>query len=483
MATHTARWLLLALVLTTGCADNALMMEDATGSDIELRERGQTVLFVGTDPINLETDLFLAKALAEEGEDPPTLLEAGGFEVEALSVSTRGVAAGLFPDGSDLFSGSLPYAVPDRDGTHVGLVATTQATDTDLPSGRAGLLDLSTLQLVASGDIEGLAGLSFSANGSFVFLTIEDIDGQPVSFVVHAAADFDDEPLTAMDFAGLPDGAQVQLASSIRESDDFLVLVRPEGGNAGVWRLSPTDRTATALAAPEDANVTSPVLSPSGIYLAATVSGASNTVRSLDIFDLDLGTQETVSDPAAADCSWPVWAPAVALVDRLAYVCQSLATDRPDIALWPADETTSEAGYLTDRLQPAIVGGSMDGQVVRSRPHWDPLGEFLVFGASSADELDGDLTLLVLPLGAAVYPIYQAPQGSVGWAHFSALAGSGELLVWDRGTTGLQSSRGSHPIRVVPTDAPNPTPRDVDLGQDMLVSYPLFLGQNTMLYP
>ncbi len=458
--------------------------EVAGGEDAALQERGQTVLFVGTDPVSLETDLFLAKALAEEGEPPPGLLEAEGFEIDALGIVALGRAAGLFAEGGDLFSNALPYAVPDRDGSRIGLVTTpTSADDLSEPIGRAGVFDIDTGLFLTTDDLPGLASLHFSANGGFVYLATEDAEGQPLSFSILPSDALDDRPVESAEVTGLPADAQVQLAATVRDSDDFLVVARAEGGNAGVYRVDPVLAEATLLTDPEAGNVTSPALSPSGDRLAATVSTYDNTVRSLVIFDLANRTSETVSDPDSADCSWPVWAPAEAGEDRLAYVCQSLANERPDIALWPPDEQTSLNGYLTDRAQPAIVGGSMDGQIVRSRPQWDPAGEFLVFGASAADEFDGDLTLLVLPLGSSVYPIYQAPQGSVGWAHFSALAGSNELLVWDRGTTGLQGSNGQHPIRVVATDSPNPSPRGVDLGQDLLVSYPLFLGLNTMLYP
>lgn len=450
-------------------------------ADIELEERGQTVLFVGTDPVTLETDLFLAKALAEEGEPPPGLLEAEGFEVEALGIVPRGQAAGLFGSGGDLFSNALPYAVPDRDGRRIGLVTTPALTeDAAVSVGRAGVLDLDTNILLVTDDLPGLAGLHFSAGGAYVFLSSEDAEGQPISFRILPADSLDAEPLEGADIAGLPEDSQVQLAGTVRDSDDFLVLARAEGGNAAVYRVDPVGAEATLLSTSPEANVTSPSLSPSGTLLAATASTYESAVRSLVLFDLSQGTVETISDPGAADCSWPVWAP---YDDRLAYVCQSLSTERPDIALWPTGELTSTAGYLTYRDQPAIVGGSMDGQVVRSRPQWDPQGEFLVFGASSADDPGGDMALLVLPLGSSLYPIYQAPQGSVGWAHFSALASTRELLVWNRGTTGLQSSNGQHPIQVVATDAPNPTPVGVDLGQDLLVSYPLFLGLNTMLYP
>ncbi len=481
---HIACLLSLATLLA-GCADMAL--EAGGGADeLARQQRGQTVLFVGTDPVTLETDLFLAKALAEEGVEPPGLLEAEGFELEALGIVARGLNAGLFAEGADLFSAALPYAVPDREGVRVALVTTPAAAD-DLLSepvtGRVGVLHLEDGTLGASPDVPGLASVQFSSAGGFLFLASEDLEGQPLSFQILPSDDLTAEPLTADRIAGLPAGAQIQLAGRVRDSDDFLVLARPANTPSSVWRIDPLAATAAAMSGGVEGNVTAPNLSPSGGWLAATVSDEQSAVRRMVVIDLESGTAETISDPDSADCSWPTWAPLESGEDHLAYVCQSLANQRPDIALWSPDEATAGADYLTDRAQPAIVGGSMDGQVVRSRPQWDPEGQFLVFGASAADDVDGDLTLLVLPLGSSVFPIYQAPQGSVGWAHFSALAGSRELLVWDRGTTGLQASNGRHPIQVVPTDSPNPTARGVDLGQDLLVSYPLFLGHNTMLYP
>ena len=57
------------------------------------------------------------------------------------------------------------------------------------------------------------------------------------------------------------------------------------------------------------------------------------------------------------------------------------------------------------------------------------------------------------------------------------------MLLWDRATSGLYDSQGEHPIHVVPTQAEAGAARAVVLGEDLLLSYPLFLGANAMLYP
>lgn len=476
--------LVAASLALPGCADMAALEAGGGATATQLQERGQTVLFVGADPITLETDLFLARALGEEGEPPPSLLQAAAVEVSPLQIAALGASQGLFPDeGGGLFSDALPYAVPDRDGARVGLITSGSAEDAERAPGRAAVLDIETRALTTTEDLPGLADLRFSSLGRFVFLSEHDAEGEPSTFQLRPADNLAVEWVAGSDIPGLPDTGVTQFAGSIAGTDEFLVLARPDGGNADVFRVDPDALTATNLSGSVDGNATAPSLAPSGDYLAVTVSRESDAIRQVVVIDLVEDTSEVVSDPNEADCSWPVWAPAASGSDRLAYVCQSLATQRPDLALWPPDLQTSANGYLTDRAQPAIVGGSMDGQVVRSRPQWDPTGSFLVFGASSSDDGDGELTLLILPLGSSVFPIYQAPQGSVGWVHFSALGDGSELMVWDRGTTGLQSSNGLHPIQVVTTDAPNPAPHGVDLGQDLLVTYPLFLGQNTMLYP
>jgi hypothetical protein len=191
---------------------------------------------------------------------------------------------------------------------------------------------------------------------------------------------------------------------------------------------------------------------------------------------------------------------------QLTFVCQNPLSSRPDIGLWssstlpnleaasdtsesdPDSSDSYDAALLTAVSQPSIFEGTMDGLVVRSRPQWDPLGEVLIFGVSTHDEaMSGSgMTLLVLPIGGTAYSIYSGGGTSVDWVHFSADAEDQSLLLWERSETGLEdtaASVGGQPIRVVGIAEPDPAPTYVSLGQDLLVSYPMFLGENTHFYP
>ncbi|MCO4771737.1 MAG: hypothetical protein KDA24_17030, partial [Deltaproteobacteria bacterium] len=131
--------------------------------------------------------------------------------------------------------------------------------------------------------------------------------------------------------------------------------------------------------------------------------------------------------------------------------------------------------------------GSMDGLVLRSRLRWDPSGALLMFGASSATDASQDAAmslLIVDPTEGRAVPVYDGDDGLADLAHFAAASSEPVLLVWDTSSDGLDDSLGLHPIQLV---SANPeasrTVRGVNLGRNLKVEYPLFLGGNTLLYP
>ena len=192
-----------------------------------------------------------------------------------------------------------------------------------------------------------------------------------------------------------------------------------------------------------------------------------------------------------ADCQQPAWNPAPLGSHQLVYVCEDLSTGRPDIYLWQGDEppqgSSPSMDSLTGGAQPSVPEGSMDGLVLRSRLRWDPTGSVLLFGASSASDaaIDAPMSLLVLdPAERRAVPVYDGDNGVADLVHFAAASSDPVLLVWDISTLGTEDSVGRHPIQLVAADPLGPrTVRGVDLGRDLIVEYPLFLGGNTLLYP
>jgi len=488
---------LVALLALSGCAENALRTAGGLFDDDDnASQRGQAILFVATDPTNLQTDLYVAQALGAsgefEGEDGPDVAQASSFNV--TRITDLGVGLESSPLGTptdNLFSDALPFPVPDRDGGRVAILATVrEELYGEAIGGRVAVLDLTTLETTVGEDIDGLTAVHWTWAGGAMLLEREVVGDTGRSEILverpfeAPARVGPDSPSSTYDVAGLERG-----------SDRFLVHERDlDAGNTDVWRIDALDGTSELLTGGLEERVDQPTLDASGRYLAVTIARPEG-LRSVAVLDLDSGPDAPaleLTDGATDDCFWPTWSPSAddEPSASLAFVCKSASTERPDLLTWDPAAASEPARALTAGPQPFIFDGTMDGLVIRSEPQWDPLGTFLVFGASTReDALSGSgMTLLVLPSTAddgdpVAYPIWSGDEGSAGSAHFSAASEGGNLLLWDRAETGLEDSAGRHPIHIVFTDEPLRASRPVRLGQDLLVSYPLFLGSNTMLYP
>jgi hypothetical protein len=287
-------------------------------------------------------------------------------------------------------------------------------------------------------------------------------------------------------------GLDVRFAGLERSSDRILLEVSdPDSGSFDVYRFDPNADELVHLTDGLEPGASDPRLSPDGSHLALTITDPTTGLRSILVFPLAEGPEAGWRLGATPDteCFWPVWQPLLpedpSLAPNLACVCQDADGNRPDIVRWFTG-SESPPTLLTAGPQPELFDGSMNGLTVRSRPQWDPSGVLLVFGASTQeDAIEGEaLTLVALPLiEGTAYPVFTASVGSSGWAHFSSAVSRPHLLVWNRAETGLLDSQGSHPIQVVAVDLPGQPPHPVVLGRDQFVSYPQFLGSNTMLYP
>ncbi len=491
--------LLLALApAASGCAENALRTADvagAFGDDDDDEIRGQTILFVGTDPATLQTDLYLAQAVAPEGgfgDEGPDATEAESFAVSRLTdLSIGGSSSPLENEADGLFSDDQPFPVPDRDGRRVAMMATARDPDSGYSSGgRVAVLDVDFADLTIGDDVEGLRSVHWSGLGGALLLE-RDVPGDPSRGEIllqddaGALSRLGPETDTATHtFAGLETG-----------TDRFLLHERDFAeGTTDVWRVDPLTGDAELLTGGIADRVDHPLLDPTGRWLAMARSRPESELRAVIVVDLEGGADAEpwlLGDDAVDDCFWPSWSPPARAKDpTLVFVCKDAVSERPDLMAWrPATPETAPFA-LTVGAQPDIFLNTFDGLVIRSAPQWDPTGGYVVFGASTEDETlnGGGTTLLGLPIPAAdelatAYPIWSGDEGSAGWAHFSATSSAGNLLLWDRSATGLQDSSGSHPIQIVPADDANQPAVPVALGQDLLVTHPLFLGGNTMLYP
>ncbi len=486
----------LALGLA-GCADNGMRGTGGLFDDLaDASQRGQAILFVATDPTNLQTDLYVAQAVAstEDFEDEgPDVAEADGFDVTRITDLGIGRASSPLESKTDtLFSDAHPFPVPDREGERVAILATTRDEFSgEVIGGRVAVLDLTTFLSEVGEDVDGLEAVHWTWAGGALLLErrVADETGRTEVLV---EVPFDgptrigpDNPSSTYSVAGFEAG-----------SDRFLLHERDlDVGSTDVWLVDALDGSHELLTGGVADRVDQPSLDPTGQFLAVTVAHPESGVRSIAVLDLSTGPDaiaQELTDGITADCFWPTWSHGLVEGDspQLAFVCKSAATERPDLLLWDPSMASAPAQALTAGPQPFIFDGTMDGLVVRSEPQWDPLGTFVVFGAStSEDALDGSgMTLLVLPVAPeegdpVAFPIWSGDEGSAGSAHFSAASDGGNLLLWDRSESGLEDSVGRHPIQIVFTDEPLQSSRPVQLGQDLLVSHPLFLGSNTMLYP
>jgi len=503
--------LLLLPALLVGCSDSLMGAADMAPT-AALEATGETLLFVGTDPTTLNTELYLVRAVSSAA-DNPSIAGADSYELERLTDLGSAEPEGLLVSEADrLFSDSLPYPIPDELGNRIALLATDSSASPEQASGRIAVIDLLTRATTISNDVVGLQGVRFTQTGDWLILE-QVIEGGAQRLLLLPADDLQADLLEV----AIPDPQLSQeFAGVISGSNDFLVLARNEdAGTSSVYRVEAETGTAALLTGELQGLLTGPTLNADGTVLALTLTDIWADKRSIVVVD-EAGQPSRVTDNLDADCYWPTWSPATDAKqgDLLAFVCQDLVSSRPDIGIWDSSSLSSSeslndtddtvgcgtdgaapcgpvdfgADLLTDVSQPAIFEGTMDGLVIRSRPQWEPLGQSVIFGVSTAAEAYAGegMSLLALPIGGTAYPIYSGAGTSADWAHFSGSSQGRTLLLWERSETGLDDTDNSilnaQPIRVIGIEQANPEPTYVSLGRDLLVSYPMFLGQNTLFY-
>lgn len=486
--------LLLGLTIgALGCGDLALSVGDLANPEVP-ESRGQMILFVGTDPATLTSDLYLAQAV--DSGDPnrlkeagPNIIDAEGFDISNLTGSLTSAMPRVAVEDLELFADGTSFPVPDRTGSLVVLLAIGRSGGPNEGSGRPYILDLAQLLFSEGPLLPGLSRVHFTWSGGFLILEQQVGENEKRAVVSLVPTLTPDAELLLPNF---DPGLDVRFAGLERSSDRILLEVTdPDSGSFDVYRFDPNTDELVRLTEGVESGASDVRLSPDGSHLALTITDPISGLRSVFVFPLADGPEAgwRLGEAPDTECFWPVWQPILpedpSLAPNLACVCQDAGGNRPDIVRWFTG-SESPPDLLTAGPQPELFDGSMNGLTVRSRPQWDPAGRLLIFGASTQeDAIDGEaLTLVALPLIAGTaYPIFTASVGSSGWAHFSSAVSRPHLLVWDRAETGLYDSQGSHPIQVVAADQPGQAPHPVVLGRDLFVSYPQYLGSNTMLYP
>jgi hypothetical protein len=450
------------------------------------------ILFVGTDPETLSSQLYLAQALDSGGAAPldnpgPDIIDAESFEIENLTAPLASAMTSFEADDLELFGTEAPFPVPDRTGSLVALIAGGRSGTLGEDNARLYLLDLERKQFTESTLLLGLSDVRFTWNGGFLVLE-QRLAEEPERVITSLLPTLAPEgkPVQILQDPSL----DVRFAGLERASNRILLEVTdPEAGITDVILFDPDQDEFVNLTEGLDAAVSDPSLSPDGSQVVVTLTDPQSGLRSILAFPVDEGPEAgwSLGGEAGEECFWPAWQPLTDAAEpiNLACVCQDSESTRPDIVRWFTG-AESPPSRLTAGPQPELFEGTMNGLTLRSRPQWDPSGTLLVFGASTeVDALSGEaMSLVALPLDASsAYPVFTAAEGSSSWAHFSSALSEPHLLVWDRTETGLFDSQGSHPIQVVVADEPGRAPHPVVLGRDLFVAYPQYLGANTMLYP
>jgi hypothetical protein len=466
---------------------------------------GQTLVFVGTDPLTLESDIYLVRAVGDGRADVPDLRDAEAFALEPLLTLTESVANGSIKqsDSDQLFPVEAPFVVPDEEGLRVLAAALTRDEEGRVLGGRLAIVDITPRRHRVSPFIPGLISARFTWAGDWLVVQIDDPEDGNRHLQVMRVDDLE------LDGALRPIGpidalTDVDFAEPIRDENAFLArALDTRTGIADIYRLDPDLGSSTLLTQHTDLSAAAPRQSADGRMLAVTLQAETTeneeVRRQIGVFDLATdGPPIFIAGDETADCGRPAWSPPQTIASNpiLAYACRSLSTGRPDLLLWEAEPNPSLATppiTLTGSAQTAVPGASIDGLVLRAGPLWDPGGTRVVFGASTEEQaLDGEgMTILTFPLEDGLpldrqeplaYSVYPSGFGSADWLHFSAGSIEPILMLWDRNETGLEDSGGGHPIEVVSVAPDGGPPRPVALGRDLRVSFPVFLGRNTLFY-
>ncbi len=492
-----ASQILLLPLLLLGCGEVAFNLAEDAGTSFSEQVRGEALLFVGTDPSSLATDLYLVTA-ASSSVDSPSLTTAESYELEQLT-DTENPDEALELGSYQLFSLEQPHPIPDRSGDRFALITQSVDEQSGNSINHPAVYDLTTRSLQQGPAIQGLHSIHFSDQGASLALSARSEEGGETLLML-PADELDATPVL-LQLEADESNYSYEFAGPIPASDDILALrINEDEAKSQVLRVDSLSGEAEVLSGALEGLLDQASLSADGQLLAVTVHHPENNYRAVAVID-KYAQIHTITENLSSNCYWPVWAPIhEKLGQRLSFVCQDAISGRPDIGMWSAeilkglDDEVGDAAaldYAADLLttvsQPAIFEGTMDGLVVRSSPQWSPNGNSLVFGVSTHEEaLAGTgMSLLVLPLSGTAYPIYSGSGTSVDWAHFSQASDDQSLLLWERSATGLESTRRgpeSQPIRMLTIDQPEPQPIFVRLDQDLLVSYPMFLGGNSLFY-
>ncbi len=492
---------LTAITLATALGGCASAGVELSGGDMGVDPvLGQTIIFVGTDSTTLETNIYQVQAVstadsATAGLDgAPAALDADDFDVTPLTDFLIGPESPVQDDGDGLLPAYAPFALPNRLGTRVAVIATGMDVD-QVPIGRTAVLDLATRGMDLAPDVPGLRAVRFTWLGDHLLFETDDPDlGPQLSFMAFPL-DAEAEPTPVL----VPEVQTVEFAGLVPGTNTFLVTAVQYDGLTAVLSVDPDTAEVRLLVEGAPGSFTDFALAPQPGLLSATRRAPDTGRRDIVVAgwsDGDTAPSTWTVMTAALDssCFDSAWSPAP-LEDedqRLAYICEDSFTGRPDLLLWegaavPAGSTAPDMEVLTGGAQTAVPDGSMDGLVVRSRLQWDPSGRIVVFGGSSADDAFNSeaMTLLAVDIDEQrAVPVYDGDDGIADLAHFSSAAPDPVLLVWDRSSSGVADSAGRHAIQLVAADpSGSRTVRGVSLGQDLLVAYPLFLGGNSLFYP
>ena len=490
--------LLLLASSLAGCAGDAAGLFGGGGNVDAIL--GQTIIFVGTDSTTLETNIYQVRAVtlgdsvatsAGDDDDAPAALDADEFEVTPLTDFLESPESPVQDDGDGLLPSYAPFAMPDRLGARVAVIAS--GTDVDsIPIGRTAVLDLATRAMELAPDVRGLDSVRFTWLGAH--LLFETVDGTSGIAWMPFPLDAEAAP-TPVAWEG---AASVEFAGLIPGSDSFLATVLDASSQSIVLRVDPTENLVEPVTLAGPGAFSEFAISAEGM-LAATRRAPDTGRRDIVVTQWD-GAEPaswtvltSTLDSACFDSAWAPADPDGVEPPRLAYVCENATNGRPDVLLWegveppPAGTSAPVMEVLTGGAQTAVPDGTMDGLVVRSRLQWDPSGRIVVFGASNADDAFNAeaMTLLALDIDEQrAIPIYDGDNGLADLAHFSSVAPDPVLLVWDRSSSGVEDGSGRNAIQLVAADpSGSRTVRGVSLGRDLLVAYPLFLGGNSLFYP